>query len=219
MKRAMILVMVIALTAFTLCGCSSVLESVLGGNKYEKLSGTWHAVITDSPEEARGFLEAIDAYEEEIAAADLYSLKYAKTVQFTQDKNYSYAFDTQETIACVREFLDGYFNDLYDARATLNAAYGEDFTNMSKYDFFAFYAELYGYSYYEEMLDDMSATIYDYEELEELGREIGSYTIEGNYIVCTIAGTTTPEKMEYSLEGDTLTLTYVDAVEVYQRVG
>ena len=219
MKKTLVLCLALVLVAFTMCGCGAVLNSVMSGNKYEALSGTWHAVISEPQEEALEFLNAIDAYEAEIAAADLNSLKYAKTVTFNPDKTYAYAFDTQGTIALVREFLDGYFHDLYDARATLNDAYGEDFTGMSKYDFFAFYAELYSYDYYEEMLDDMSSSIYNYAELEQEIRETGTYTIDGKHIMCTITGTTNAEGMEYRIDEDTLTLTYVDATEVYTRAG
>lgn len=214
MKKAFTLTLALLILVCSLCGCSAL----LGGNKYEKLSGTWRATIQDSPDEARRFLEAIDAYEEEIAAADLYSLKYVKTVTFTEGKTYYYTFDTPGTIACVREFLDGYFHDLYEVRTTLNNAYGMDFTDMSQYDFFAFYADLYGYTYYEELLDDLSANIYHYDELEADGNETGTYTIDGKHIMCTITGTTKAEGMEYKIDGNTLTLTYVNGTEVYTRV-
>ena len=167
----------------------------------------------------RELLEAIDAYEDEIAAADLYSLKYVKTVTFTEDKTYRFAFDTQSTISYVRDFLDGYFHALYPIRTNLNDDYGMDFTNMSEYDFLAFYADLYGYTYYEEMLDDLAAGIYKYDNLEDQMRETGTYTIEGKTIMCTITGSSKAEGMEYKIDGNTLTLTYVNATEVYTKAG
>lgn len=215
MKKALILTLALLMLVSTLCGCGAL----LGGNKYEALSGTWSAVIPDSAEEARELLEAIDAYEDEIAAADLYSLKYVKTVTFTEEKTYRFAFDTQATIACVREFLDGYFHALYPIRANLNDDYEMDFGGMSEYEFLAFYAELYGYTYYEEMLDDLSSSIYKYDSLETQMRETGTYTIEGNKIMCTITGTSKAEGMEYKIKDSTLTLTYVNATEVYTKVG
>lgn len=192
-----------------LCSCAS---------RYEEVSGSWSSTLKDTPEQARALLEHIDAYEEEIAAADLDSLEYVKTVTFDMEKQYRFGYDVEATRQCVRNFYDGFFNDLYEARTTLNDAYGMDFDAMSKEDFLLFYAEIYGYSTYAELLDDLVENSYDFEELSK-PTEVGTYSFEGNRIMCTILGDTQAESLIYAIDGDELTLTYSNAVEVYTRAG
>lgn len=87
---------------------------------------------------------------------------------------------------------------------------------MTKGEFQQYYAELYGQTNYTEMIDLFAENAYDYASLGE-DLETGSYSIEGNQILCTATGQFKEETMRYKIEGDTLTLTYVDGVEVYTR--
>lgn len=242
MKKALVLTMTLALVLSMLCGCGSILGSAASssssgdnGNRsdaesavreflnitdpYEELRGTWTSIVPDTVDEARSLLESIDAYEPELAIADLYCLEYAKTVTFTEDKTYFFGYDIEGTKACVRRFLDTYFNDLYDGRTTLNEPYGMTFDDMSRDEFLTFYAELYSYTNYEEMLDGLTANAYRYDELAVEGIENGTYTIDDDYIMCTITGESVAEGMKYSIDGDQLTLVYTNATEVYTKVG
>lgn len=218
MKKAWSLILVIALTAGMLCGCGSLVDMFSGSSRYEALAGTWSCVVDDSESEARALLDFIEAYEDEIAAADLTSLKFVKTVTFNADKTYRFGYDIEGTKACVRDFYDRFFNGLYDVRGTLNDDYGMDFDSMSKEEFLAFYAELYGYAYYEDLLDALSEEVYDYASLAANGIETGTFTINRNQILCTITGETEAESMDYSIKGNTLTLGYMDGTEVYTKV-
>ena len=214
-KKSLTLILALLVAFSSLCGCSDVLPFE---TKYETLSGTWRCTLQDSESEARGLLESIDAFEEEIAVADLTSLKFVKTVTFTVDKTYRFDYDIEGTKACVREFLDNYFNDLYDARITLNDAYGIDFGNMSRAEFLGFYADIYRFSDYNEMLDVLSENVYDYDRLARESIESGTYTIDGSYIMCTTKGSYKAEGMEYRIHDDSLTLIYVNGMEIYSKV-
>ncbi|MBO7252829.1 MAG: hypothetical protein J6V25_09430 [Oscillospiraceae bacterium] len=180
--------------------------------------GSWSGVVSASTSEATELLQAIDAYDSELAAADLTSLQYVKTVTFTSEKTYRFGYDIAATKSYIRSFFDQYFNDLYQARSTLNADYGMAFDDMSKDEFFLFYADLYSCTSYEELLDTLTENAYYWDEMEIEGIETGTYTISGKKIMCTITGETIAESLGFSISGDQLTLEYVNGTEVYTRV-
>jgi len=211
MRKILAAAVAVLMAAGILSGCS-----LLGGIKLEELEGTWCMVKEDTREEAMSLLENIEAYEEEIALADLDSLEYVKVVHFASNKTYYYGYDVEGTKACVRDFYDRYFNALYQGRSTLNEAYGEVFDDMSQAEFRQYYAELYGYTDYIELLDTFAEIAYDYEALED-PTETGTFQISGDEILCTITGENVEEAMGVKLDADTLTLTYIDGVEVYTR--
>ena len=211
MKKALILVLTAAMLIGCLCGCS-----LLGGVKLDELVGTWTITMEDTEEEAMALLENIEAYDEEIALADLDSLEYVQVVKFYDDKSYSFGYDVDGTMACVRDYYDRFFDNLYNGRANLSGLYEVDIANLTRADFQQFYAELYGCADYEDMLDWFAQIAYDYEALEELW-ETGTFTISGDHIMCTITGTTKEEALGVEVDGNTLTLTYIDGVEVYTK--
>lgn len=204
--------LVLAMTASLFAGCD-LLE-----NKLDKLAGSWISVQEDSAEEARSALENIDMYEEEIALADLNSLKYVKMVTFHTDKTYSFSYDSAATRQCVYEFYEGFFADLYEKRDQLNELYGEDFTTMSQAEFFQYYADLYGAADYETMLNDFTDGCYDYEQLAE-PFETGTFTIDGSDLMCKIDGEIVSEALGFKIDVNHLTLTYADGVEEYVKAG
>lgn len=220
MKKAIVLTLAAVMVAGILSGCGlvgSLLGSLLSGLKIEDLEGTWVAVVADTREEASALLENIEAYEEEIALADLDSLQYVKVVHFDSDKTYYFGYDVEATKACVRDFYDRYFDALYEGRTTLNEAYGEVFDGMNRVDFQQYYAEIYGYDDYDKMLDTFAESAYNYESLEE-PMETGTFRISGGDILCTITGSSLEEELGVSLEDGILTLIYVDGIEAYTRV-
>lgn len=209
-KTLLVLCLVSVLVAGMFCGCENTQA------KMEALSGTWTLTAADSEEQATILLEAIDLYEEEIALVDLGSLNYVQIVEFDMDGNYRFAYDVEGIKACVHEFYTGVFDALYEGRTSLNEVYGVEFDDMSQDEFRAGFADMYGAANYDTMIDQFTEYAYDYTALAE-DLETGTYTIVGDSIMCTIAGETQAEALGYAIDGDSLTLTYADAEEVYTK--
>lgn len=210
MRNILVLTMTLALLVCVLSGCESTADKIAA------LSGTWTMVEADTEEQALELLENIEAYDEEIALADLGSLEYVQIVTFTQEQTYSFGYDVEATRDCVKTFYDNYFAALFQSRATLNEAYGTEFDAMTQEEFLQFYADLYGFETYEALLTHITDVAYDYEGMQTPW-ETGTYTIKGDDIMCTIDGQTQAESLGYAIDGSTLTLTYSNAVEVYTR--
>ncbi|MDD5953889.1 MAG: hypothetical protein PUD38_01670 [Firmicutes bacterium] len=204
------LVVAILMIAALFCGCESEAE------KIQSLAGTWYLTISDTETTAQALLENVDFYPEEIACVDLTTLKSVKVVTFTAEKTYSFAYDADGTRACTRAFFEAAFDAMYENRASLGQLYDVDFEPASKEEFRQFYAELYSTADYSGLLDALVENGYDYDELVKPWEE-GSFTINGNVIAMTILGQSEAETLKYSIEGDALTLTYADGVEVYSR--
>lgn len=208
-KNILILCLAVVMVAGLLAGCG---EST--ADKVAALSGKWTMTVTDP--EAQAVLEAIDLYEEEIALADLTALQYVQTVEFDAELNYSFGYDMDATKELLRQFYNTTFDALYEGRTSLNAVYEMEFDAATKEEFLQFYADLYGSPDYETLINDFVENAYDYTVLSE-PFETGTYTIRGNAILCTITGETEAESLGYAIDGDTLTLTYVDGEEVYTK--
>lgn len=204
------LFLVIVMLAGMFAGCESQAQ------KLEKLAGTWVMTTDDTEEQAQIMLDGLDLYEEEIALVDLTSLDYVKVVEFGIDKTYRFFCDPDGTKVCVRTFLEGVFDALYENRTALNDVYGVEFDEISKTDFQQFYADLYTQADFDALIDHMVSSAYDYDSLAE-GFEVGTFSITGSKIMCTISGESTAEALGYKIDGDQLTLTYSDTVEVYAR--
>jgi len=210
MRNCLILVLVTVLAASMLSGCGVMTK------KYEELAGTWTAVLDEPEEQAMALLESIEAYEEEIALADLTSLDYVKIVKFDTDKNYRFEYDIAGTKACVRTYYEEYFADLFAGRETLNEAYSMEFGPMSEAEFQQFYADLYGFADMTALLDHLADTTYDWDTLAA-EVETGTFGISGGDLMLRITGDDHAESLGYKIEGNTLTLTYVNGVEVYSK--
>ncbi len=209
MKTFVALLLVAVLMAGLLCGCDS-------GAKMQELAGVWMMDMQETEETARELLDLIDAYDEEIALADLNSLRFVAGVEFTLEGEYRFFYDADAICAYVEEFFDGYFNDLYEGRTTLNDAYGVDFSAMTKEEFQQFYAELYNQTDYASLLAALVDTSYDYEALSQ-DYETGTFKVVGDRLLCTTTGETTAEYLPYKIEGTTLTLSFSDSVQVYTK--
>ncbi len=210
LTRILLLTLVAVMTLGLLTACESTQEKIAA------LSGTWTMDADDTEEEAREMLESMDLYEEEIALIDLTTLKYVQLVEFTTDKTYRFSFDADATRECVRTFYEAAFDALYEGRATLNEVYGTEFDALTKEEFLDVYATIYAIDESTSIIDFFVEKAYDYDKLAE-DWETGTYTIKFNQIMCTITGETQAEALKYSIDGDTLVLTYVDAVETYTR--
>lgn len=210
LNKLIALALAVLMLSAVLCGCESNQE------KIEALSGTWSLTADDSEEQALALLENIDLYEEEIALVDLTTLDYVKIVTFDTNLNYSFGFDVEATKACVHSYYAEVFDTLYEKRTSLNDVYGLEFDAVSYDEFLLFYAELYGFTSFDSLLTYITDIAYDYDALQE-PMETGTYTISGSKIMCTITGESQAESLGYSINGTTLTLTYIDAVEVYTK--
>lgn len=216
---ALCLITAMMLSSFTGCGLAVDLLEMAFNNeaeKIEQLAGTWICISQDEEEYALGLLENIEMYEEEIALVDLSVLQDAKLVEFRDDKTYRFAYSAEETKTCVRKFYESAFADLYEGRSTLSAVYEMDFEAMNEQEFYQFYAELYSMADFDALLTAITEDAYDYAALAE-DYETGTYSIDGDDIMCKITGQTQAEALGYKIEGETLTLYYLDATEVYTR--
>ena len=217
---ALCLIMAMILGSFAGCGLAVDLLELAFNNeskKIEELAGTWICVAQDEEEYAIGLLENIEMYEEEIALVDLSVLQDAKLVEFRSDKTYRFAYSVEETKACVYDFYVSAFADLYEGRGTLSAIYEMDFEAMNEQEFYQFYAELYGMADFKSLLTAITEDAYDYAALAE-DFETGTYSIDGDDIMCTMDGDVKAEALGYEIEGNTLTLYFLDVTEVYTRV-
>ncbi len=210
LKRVLFALMAAAmLLSLAACGVSE-------SEKIAELSGVWTMRRDDTAEQAQMLLENIDFYAEEIALVDLNSLDEVRQVEFTSDKNYSFSYDVDATKACVREFYTGVFQALYDGRDSINGLYTTPFDGMDQATFNLFYASLYSCTTFEELLDRCVENAYNWDSLAE-PFETGTYSVKGDKILCTITGQSQAEALGYSIEENTLTLTYSNATEVYSR--
>ena len=213
MKKLFALCLTVLLIAAVFAGCETQQQ------KIEALTGVYIATVSDTEEQAKLLVENVDLYEEEIALLDMTSLESVKLVEFCADQTYRFSFDVDGTMACVREFYLGVFEDLYEGRTALNAVYsdfGVAFDEMTEDEFQAFYAELYNQADFDALIDAFVENSYDTDKLGE-DTETGTYDIVGNRIMCTIDGESEAEAMVYTLSGDSLKLTYTNAVENYTR--
>lgn len=208
-KKALVLLLVAALSMALFCGCESTED------KMAALSGTWTMVMPDTAEQAQILLDNIELYPEEIALVDLNSLEQVKSVTFDFGL-YSFGYDVDGTLDCVRDFYLRAFDAMYEGRASLSNSYEADIANMTREEFNQFYAELYSAADFDTMIDLFTDSAYDLDSLAE-PFETGTYTIKGNALMCTITGESKAESLPYEIEGNTLTLHFSNLDETYTR--
>ena len=211
MKKIIALGLAIMLLLGMLSGCGKADELEMSA-----VAGAWVTVKADTAEEATALLESIEAYEEELALADVNSLEYVKVACFMENGSYYLGYDVEGTKACVRDFYDRYFNALYEGRSTLNDLYSETFDEMTLEEFLQCFAEIYGRESYAQLLDSLAEGAYDYASLEE-PTETGTFHISGQDLMCTVTGTNVEEALGAAVAEGVLTLTYADGVEVYTK--
>lgn len=204
------LILVLTLTMAMLCGCG-------GSASVEDLAGEWNMTVASPEEDVTYLLDSMDLYTEERAFVDQDSLSYVLAANFSTDGSYSFTYDVEANKACVREFYEGVMAALYENRAELTSLYGEEVTDMSREAFDQFYAEAYGMASYEVLMNNLVEYAFDYDVLGE-PLEVGTFTIVGSNLMCTVEGETEVGSIGFALDGDTLTLTYSDGEEVYTRV-
>lgn len=205
-----------ALAVLIVFGVQAVFDHVVVPRQIEKLAGTYVTVKQFDAVDVEDLLTDYDFYPEEIALADLDSLTMPKYVQFQEDKNYTISYDAEAFKDNVEALFRQTFAAMYNGRDQLCDIYDMDLTAMSEEEFLAFYAELYSQDSFDALIYVLTEDAFDYGVIAG-DTETGTFTIEDDKILCTITGHTTAESMGYKLEGDTLTLTFSNDVEVYTR--
>lgn len=209
MKKVLALVLVIVMLC-TMTACS-------GGKKLmEELCGTWEMTFYQDADTVESLLSSMDFYAEEIALVDLNSMPIVMIVEYNEDMSYRYAFDVAATKAAIRDFYAQVVEDLYAGRNSLVASYGEEIAVMSQAEFEQFYAELFGQSDINMLLDVFMENSLDYSVLYE-DIETGTFRVQSGKIYCTVTGQSVEESVGYTIIGDQLTLVYADDTEIYTK--
>ena len=183
--------------------------------RMDALCGVWEMEVAVPREDVRTLLENNDFYDEEITLADLGALSYVQTVTFREDGTYRFSVDTEASQARVGEFFRGVFQKLFAGRETLNEIYDVDFGQMDEAQFQQFYAEIYE-------MQDFEALIYVYPQ-NALNRaamaELASVylMLKNGKIDFVTSSIDQPGVADYAIDGEKLTITYVDGVEEYTR--
>ena len=207
MRKLMSILLAVLLCMLAGCGA--------GSEKMEALCGVWEMTYAEDTQTARGLLEAMEFYEEEIALADLNGLYNTMTVEFTNDGGYCYSYDIEMTKTSIRRFYEETVMAVYNSRSALTDLYGYETINMTEEEFKAFYADLFSVANYEDLLDYFVDNCLDYSAITDFDK--GTFRLSGSRIICTAEGSDTEEEMSYTISGDTLTLVYADGKEVYTR--
>lgn len=210
--RTVLVIVIVALIA----GVRTFFTENAMNDKIDQLAGVY-TTLEDNTDGVQDLLSLVDLSQEELALTGGVELKLVKLVEFSQNRNYRFSYDAEQSKQQVRAMYADALDAIYQGRATLTALYGDEIATATQEEFQQFYAELYSLTSYDELLDAFADNAFDYDALSE-DYETGTYTIEGKKILCTITGESEAEYLEYKLDGDTLTLTYSDMVETYTRV-
>lgn len=209
--RTVLVIVIVALIA----GVRTFFTENAMNDKIDQLAGVY-TTLEDNTDGVQDLLSLVDLAQEELALTSGVELKLVKLVEFTQNRDYRFSYDAEQSKQQVRAMYADALDAIYQGRTTLTALYGDEIATATQEEFQQFYAELYRLTSYDELLDALADNAFDYDALSE-DYETGTYTIEGKKILCTITGESEAEYLEYKLDGDTLTLTYSDMVETYTR--
>lgn len=179
------------------------------------LCGVWEMEVAVPREDVRTLLESNDFYDEEITLADLGALSYVQTVTFRGDGTYRFSVDTEASQARVEEFFRGVFQKLFAGRETLNEIYDVDFGQMDEAQFQQFYAGIYEMRDFEALISLFSQDALNLEAMAEL--ESGDFKLKNGKIDFVTSSIDQPGAADYAIDGEKLTITYVDGVEEYTR--
>lgn len=214
MKKLITRIISAVLAVLIVYGVKAVFNGIVVPRQIEKLAGTYVTEKQFEAADVEDLLTDFDFYPEEIALVELDTLSMPKYAEFREDKTYTFYYDTDTFKANVEALFRQAFGAMYDGRSQLSAVYEVDMDAMTEEEFQAFYAELYSQESFDALVLALTEESFDYSVLAQ-DTENGTFTIENEQILCTIMGHSTAEGMGYKLEGETLTLTYSNDVEVY----
>lgn len=198
-----------------------LLTCVVGcGPKEEELiaqvAGVWTMKLPQAEDEARYLLEGVGLSEEEMVLIDVGSPQYVQVLELGQDGTYHFSYDGDGAQALVEQFYRDAFADLYENRTELDQVYGQHFETITREQFYQLYAIMYDKADFQTLIHDMAAGAYNYHVLKQPW-ESGTYRMQEGMIFCLVDGTTQEVSIAYEVQGDVLTLTYVDGSEEYHR--
>lgn len=180
------------------------------------LCGVWEMEVEVPREDAQTILENNDFYDEEIRLADLGSLYYTQTVTFREDGTYRFGVDTEAFRAQTAEFFRGVFQNMFANRESLNEVYGETFQEMDEAQFQQYYAAIYEMEDFETLISQLAENALDFGSLEEF--ESGNFEVKNGKIDFVTSSIDEEGVADYTIDGDKLTIEYIDGVEEYTRV-
>ena len=207
MKKLLCLLLAMALM-LSLAACAD-------GLFVKSIAGTWSCRTEESKETTLTLLEGYELLDEEIALVDfpLYTVKY---IEFNEDMTYRYYYDIQQEKALLREFLVDVFEAMYEGRSTLSACYEIDMSVLSQEEFLQFYADMYAAESIDALMDVFVDSSFTHDGIVEA--ENGTFTMSLNQINMDAPGEEFDGTVGFKVQDNTLTLTYADMTEVYNKV-
>lgn len=210
MKRMIALTLALMLMACCFAGCDGEAE------KIAELIGRWECTSYYTADSVVASFEAMDLYEEEIAMLDPNTMGVVDVVIFNEDKTYSFTSDAAKSMALVDAYYRDAFATFYANRDQLSEVYGMDMSAMGEEEFYLFYAEMYGVSDFDSLIELFVGTADDYAYLDE-PVEVGTFRIVSNRIYCTIDGEADAQYITYTVDGDSLDLIFDDSTITYTK--
>lgn len=210
MKRIVALVLTMILVCAGLNGC----DLDLGAS--DAIIGHWETVRYYTSDSMRRSMEDLDLYAEEIAMMDLGAVGYVDVFEIRDDKTYTITCDAEKSIAMVQQYFRDAFATFYQNRSELDDLYEDDLGSMTESQLQQFYADLYGQTDFDALIELFVYSITNEEYLLE-GTEKGTYRVSRNRIWCTPEGEKEAQYIDFVVDGDILTLTYSDETVKYTR--
>ncbi len=197
---------------------SGGLESIMYDNA---VVGVWEGEIKGTDKTRTNLLNNISLSDKEIELCKRIEFKYVKVHEYDDNGTYKVYYDIEKLKDNVKTFYDRVQGVLYANRKSLHDYYLKNYKvkikDMSRKEFDAAIAKLYGQKNYKEMLEYFADIAYDYENIKDI--ESGTYSMRKEQIYVTVDGEKNEEAIGYKVENKvTLTLEYLDVTEIYTRV-
>lgn len=104
---------------------------------------------------------------------------------------------------------------MFAGRETLGEIYDVDFGQMDEAQFQQFYAEIYEMQDFETLISLFSQNALNLEAMQEL--ETGNFKVKNGKIDFVTSSIDQAGVADYTIDGEKLTITYMDGVEAYTR--
>lgn len=197
---------------------SGGLESIMYDNA---VVGVWEGEIKATEKTRTHLLKNISLSDKEMELCKRIEFKYVKVHEYDDNGTYKVYYNVEKLKENVKTFYDKVQGVLYANRKSLHDYYLKNYKvkikDMSRKEFDAAIAKLYGQKNYKEMLEYFADIAYDYEDIKDI--ENGTYSMRKEQIYVTVDGEKNEEAIGYKVDNKvTLTLEYSDTTEIYTRV-
>lgn len=210
MKKIIAFTLVLILLCCGLAGCETEADKIAA------IAGHWETVNYYTSDSVSESLVNLDLYEEEIAMMDPGAIGIVDVIEFNEDKTYTITCNPEKSIAMVEEYFRNAFATFYQNRDQLAGCYTDDLSAMTEAEFQQFYADLYGQTNFDALIEMFVFSITDEDHLLQ-GTETGTYRIVGERIYFKTTGASEEEHITYSVNGDELTLNFANETEIYNK--